>query len=98
MYKENNKLLEEKRGDVLILFLNRPEQGNSLDRELFKRLKDIFEEIKWDESVKVVILTGSGDKYFCGGIDLKERSNMNEQEILLYREKEIIPFFQVFGE
>ena len=98
MSEKIKKLLEEKRDNILILILNRPEQANSLDRELIKRLKDTFEEIKWDESVKIIILTGSGEKSFCAGIDLKERSHMNDDELLLYREKELIPLFQSLSE
>ena len=98
MLKESPNLLEEKKGNILILILNRPGQANSLDRELVKRLKHTFEEIKWDESVKIIILTGSGNKDFCAGIDLKERSSMDEEEILLYREKEILTLFQDLGE
>ena len=94
MSKENKKLLEEKRDHIVMLILNRPEQANSLDRELVNSLKNTFEKMKWDGSVKVIILKGSGDKSFCAGIDLKERSHMDDNELLLYRERELQPFMQ----
>lgn len=100
MFEEKQNLLEEKRGSVLILTLNRPDHANSLDRKLVKNLRDTFERIKWDESIKAVILTGSGNKNFCAGIDLQERSNMSDDELLLYRyrERELLPSIQSLAE
>lgn len=83
MWAMGEKLLEQKNDDVFVLTLNRPEQSNSLDRELVKGLRDAFERIRWDESVKVLILTGSGEKSLCAGIDFKEHSQMNDDELLL---------------
>ncbi len=98
MAKKYNNLLLEKNGDILIISLNRPEQLNSLNLEIVTNLKKAFEDIRWDDSIKVVILSGNSEKSFCAGLDLKERSLMSEDEILLSREKDIIPLFHYLGE
>lgn len=49
--------------------LNRPDAANALDEQAWKILKQIFKDLDLNDSVRVIILTGSG-KNFCGGIDL----------------------------
>jgi enoyl-CoA hydratase/carnithine racemase len=95
---QHKTLLKERNGDILIISLNRPSQMNSLNLETVRDLRQAFEDIRWDESIKVVILTGSGKKSFCAGVDLKERARMKEDEILLTREKDIIPMYHYLGE
>ena len=97
MVQNRQNVLVSKKGHIVILSLNRPEQANALDQALAKNLRRTFEKIEWDESVNVVILTGSGEKSFCAGIDLKERSHMSEDELFLYREKDLIPLFHYLG-
>ena len=97
MAKKYKALRLKKDGDILIVAMNRPEQMNSLNVEMVRNLREAFENIQWDESVKVVILSGSGEKSFCAGLDLKERSSMGEEEILISREREIIPLFHYLG-
>jgi enoyl-CoA hydratase len=70
---------------------------NSLNVEMVKNLREAFENIQWDESIKVVILSGSGEKSFSAGLDLKERSRMSEEEILNSRQRYIIPLFHYLG-
>jgi enoyl-CoA hydratase/carnithine racemase len=97
MAKKYKALRLKKDGDILIVTLNRPEQMNSLNVEMVRNLREAFENIQWDESVKVVILSGSGEKSFCAGLDLKERSHMSEEEIFISRERDIIPLFHYLG-
>jgi enoyl-CoA hydratase/carnithine racemase len=75
------------------LTLNRPEQANSLNRALFLALKGEMEKLDHDDDVRVVVITGAGEKAFCAGIDLKERSQMPKNEILPFRERIIKPCF-----
>ncbi len=97
MAKKYKTLLLKKDGDILMVTLNRPEQMNSLSVDMARNLREAFQNIQWDESVKVVILSGSGKKSFCAGLDLKERSRMSEEEILISRERDIIPLFHDLG-
>jgi len=90
-------LLKEINGNIAILKLNRPKQANALNRELFIMLKKELEVLRWDDEIKVVVITGSGEKAFCAGIDLKERALMNKDEILRDREMVIRPFYVALG-
>ena len=63
-------LLVSREGAVAILTLNRAPARNALSPELACRLADALAEVDADDSVRVVILTGAGDKAFCSGGDL----------------------------
>lgn len=74
-------LLVRKDGPVWTLTLNRPDSMNSLSFPLLLELKKAVEEIQFDPEVRSVIVTGTGDKAFCSGADLKERAGMSELEV-----------------
>lgn len=59
------------KGRAVITF-NRPESLNSLNLVAFREIADALRDASWDDSVAAVILTGSGDRAFCSGADLKE--------------------------
>jgi len=67
---------------IAIVKLNRPEALHALSTEMLIELNQYFIEIKNDPSIRVVILTADGDKYFCVGADLKERKQMPENKVL----------------
>lgn len=77
-------LLTENRDGVLIVTLNRPESMNSLSRELLADLNKLVSEISVDKKVRVVVITGAGEKSFCSGADLKERATMSPIEVKQY--------------
>jgi len=54
---------------VGVITLNRPDKYNSCDLALVTELEHLYTELRYDDSVKVVVLTGAGDKAFCTGID-----------------------------
>ncbi|OPW99798.1 enoyl-CoA hydratase [Geobacillus sp. LEMMY01] len=72
---------ETQENGIAIVTLNRPEAANALSRALLFELGALFQEIKFRKDVRVVMLTGAGDKVFCAGADLKERAGMNETEV-----------------
>nr|WP_315847056.1 enoyl-CoA hydratase-related protein [uncultured Achromobacter sp.] len=57
---------------VATLTLNRPEAMNSIDPEMREQLHAAWKRIKEDDDIRVVILTGAGEKAFCTGSDLKK--------------------------
>jgi enoyl-CoA hydratase/carnithine racemase len=65
-------LVEERRGRVTVLRLNRPEARNALSFELLDALVDALERAESAPEVGAVVLTGSGDRSFCAGLDLRE--------------------------
>ena len=66
---------------ICTLSLNRPEAMNSLNGELLEALRKKFYELRFDETVRVVILTGGEGPAFCAGADLKERREMSEANV-----------------
>jgi methylglutaconyl-CoA hydratase len=72
----------EKRSDgIAIVMLSRPDASNALSRQMLYDLNDIVYDLKNDLDVRVVILTGAGEKAFCAGADLKERKGMTDNEV-----------------
>jgi len=60
-------------GQVAILTLNRPEALNAMTPELLDLLDAYLSRVEADPAIRVVVLTGSGEKSFCVGADLKAR-------------------------
>ena len=77
-------VLMDREGDVVTLTINRPEVMNCLSFPTLKRMRKLLHELKSDLSVRVVLITGAGEKAFCAGADLKERKTMP---------KELVPSF-----
>jgi len=63
--------LYEVNDGVATLTLNRPEVMNALTFEVYAQLRDLFEALRSDDAVRVVVLTGAGDN-FCSGGDVRE--------------------------
>jgi enoyl-CoA hydratase len=63
-------LITERRGEVLIVTLNRPEKRNALSNEMLALFGKALEEAGEDAALRAVILTGAGEKSFSAGIDL----------------------------
>jgi enoyl-CoA hydratase len=65
---------------VLLVTLNRPEVSNALNTRMGLDLMELFEALSIDlEGLRAVIVTGSGEKAFCAGGDLKERNGMSDE-------------------
>jgi enoyl-CoA hydratase/carnithine racemase len=62
----------EKRGHVAILTLARPERGNSLSRLMREPIVEVWRTVREDPEIRVVIVTGKGEKHFSTGADLVE--------------------------
>jgi len=77
-------LLVKEEGGVVTLTLNRPEVMNSLSFPLLFALRDIIESLRFRRDVRVVIVTGSGEKAFCSGADLKERASLSPEKVKEY--------------
>jgi enoyl-CoA hydratase len=73
-------------GRVAIVTLNRPHADNAITTELAARLIEILETIAARAAVRVVILTGAGDRAFSVGGDLRQRKAMTKEEWLRQRQ------------
>lgn len=65
-------VLYEMRGPVAWVTINRPEARNALSRQVREGLFEAARRFNADDEAKVLVLTGSGDRAFCAGGDLKE--------------------------
>ncbi len=72
--------VQEEEG-VSILTLNRPQVMNSFNFDLLHALKAQIDSIRQRRDVRAVIITGSGDKAFCSGADLKERASLTQEQV-----------------
>ncbi len=65
------KVLFEKKGPIAYVTINRPERLNACDFETYGRLADVWAEFRDDPTLRVGILTGSGERAFSAGSDVK---------------------------
>ena len=63
----------EVHGEVVLITLDRP-KANAIDAKTSHELGDAFIEFRDDDNLRVAIITGAGNRFFCGGWDLKAAS------------------------
>jgi crotonobetainyl-CoA hydratase len=63
--------LVDRRGNVLVITINRPEARNAVNAAVSIAVGDALEQAQHDRDIRVVVITGAGDKSFCAGADLK---------------------------
>jgi len=66
---------------IATVTLNRPEVMNSFNFAMLRALGEQMAALRFDASVRVVIITGAGDRAFSAGADLKERAGMAPEEV-----------------
>jgi enoyl-CoA hydratase len=75
-----NNLLVTRNQQVATITINRPSQLNALNSETIDELHQALNELDADATVRVVILTGSGEKAFVAGADIKEFAHFSVEE------------------
>ena len=73
-------ILYEKRGNIVVITLNRPAALNSINRQLRSELSDAITQFDEEDDSYVGIITGAG-RAFCAGRDLKERASDNSSGV-----------------
>ena len=76
----------ERRNRIAYVTVNRPDKLNALNAQAKAELKESFESIQADPEVDVVILTGSGEKAFVAGTDIKELTELDERKGMAFSE------------
>ncbi|ANU25945.1 enoyl-CoA hydratase-related protein [Planococcus versutus] len=71
----------EQQNHLAFITLNRPESMNAFNYDMLLELGQVVEAIRINPDIRVVIFTGSGEKAFSVGADLKERKNLTEQHV-----------------
>src|SRR3989441_10160293 len=81
-------ILVERRGRVAIITINRPEKRNALNIQTRAEGAAVLDELRADDSIRVVVITGAGDKAFIAGADIAEfaeRTAISQREVMLQR-------------
>ncbi|MCG6909526.1 MAG: enoyl-CoA hydratase/isomerase family protein [Deltaproteobacteria bacterium] len=78
---DSDLLLREEADGVVTLTLNRPKMMNSFNFDLLRALGGQVEALRFEAGVRVVIVTGAGEKAFCAGADLKERVTLSPMQV-----------------
>ena len=63
-------LILEKKKSVAYITIDNPAKANILDRQTSDEITEAWREVWEDRDIRAIILTGSGDKYFCAGHNL----------------------------
>jgi enoyl-CoA hydratase len=77
-----NEVLRERRGNVEILTINRPEARNAINGAVSRAMSAAMDELAEDAGCLVVVITGGGDKAFSAGMDLKAFSSGEGGDIM----------------
>ena len=88
MSQNYETILVERRERVAIITINRPEKRNALNIQTRAEGAAILDELRDDDSIRVVIFTGAGDKAFIAGADIAEfagRTALQQRAIMLER-------------
>jgi enoyl-CoA hydratase len=70
----------EKQEQVSTIVLNRPQSLNALNTALLTELRTVLEDAEADTAVRVIVITGAGDKAFCAGVDVTEIVEKSPEE------------------
>jgi enoyl-CoA hydratase len=69
---EYENIILEKKNGIATITINRPQVRNALNKQSWMEIQKAVEEVKRDNEVKVLIITGAGDKAFVAGADINE--------------------------
>ena len=73
--------------NIATIFFNRPKALNALNNALFDELNIALDMVRDDSSIRVLILTGAGDKAFVAGADISELARMNPLQAKFFSRK-----------
>jgi 3-hydroxypropionyl-coenzyme A dehydratase len=70
--------------DIAIIKINRPEVLNALNKEIMTELSQAIDIVSIDDGIKVIIITGTGERSFCAGADIRYVVNVDPIEAERY--------------
>jgi enoyl-CoA hydratase len=77
---EYKNILSEVKGKILTIIINRPSQLNALNKETIEELNQCLINANSNDSIGVIIITGSGEKAFVAGADIKEFAHFDVKQ------------------
>ena len=89
---EKNKILYERSGAVGTITLNRPDRHNAIDSECLRTMIGLLADIEKDKNVRVVVITGAGEKAFSAGADISEIAEKDPKGMAIYN-RQWLDFF-----
>jgi Enoyl-CoA hydratase/carnithine racemase len=88
-------LLTELENHIFSITINRPDKLNALNQQVMKDLDMAMDEVKNNEEIKAVIITGSGNKAFVAGADISEFASINQQQAMAFAKSGQDIFFKI---
>ena len=70
-------VLLEKKGHIAVATINRPKALNALNSQVLEDIDQLVEQVKADDEIRALVITGSGEKAFVAGADIGEMAPMN---------------------
>lgn len=92
---EFENVLVEHEEQIAIVTINRPEKYNALNDETIAEIGAAFDELEHDSKIRVVVLTGAGEKAFVAGADIKELSTLNALQGVAKSERGQVLMFKI---
>lgn len=77
----------DKRAAVEVWTIDGQSRRNAISRAMLAELDRLVQRVSQGDDTRAVVITGSGDKAFCAGADLKERATMSEDEVRAFLEQ-----------
>ena len=75
-----NNLLFEIKDNILTILINRPKQLNSINLETLFELDSLIKDSILNDEIRLIVLSGYGDKSFVAGADIKELATLNSSQ------------------
>lgn len=92
-----NNLRLEVENEIAVLTISRPKALNALNTETLNELNEVLTDIEKRDDIKVVILTGDGEKSFVAGADIAEMVNFTAAEARAFGMRASEPFFKLMN-
>ena len=70
-------VLLEKKGHIAVATIKRPKALNALNSQVLEDIDQLVEQVKADDEIRALVITGSGEKAFVAGADIGEQSTMD---------------------
>jgi naphthoate synthase len=79
---EYQDLIVDREDPILVITINRPDAGNKLRHQTCTELCDLLQRFRLDPRLRVAILTGAGDRFFCIGGEHDETTSLDQSQVL----------------
>ncbi|MFW6266407.1 MAG: enoyl-CoA hydratase-related protein [Halanaerobiales bacterium] len=81
--------------EITVVKINRPDALNALNSEVLDEIHNVFQELENNDAIRVIILTGEGDKAFVAGADIVEMKDLNPVRAKKFAQKGHTAFNQI---